>query len=91
MQRTHVNTACKRLLLGHAFEHLGMQAVYLHTSHQNLRSRAAIERLGARLDGVIRNHKRHKDGSLRDTYSYSIIAAEWPAVRDALDARLASR
>ena len=87
-QRTHVNTACKRLLLGHAFDTLGMQAVYFHTSHQNLRSQAAIERLGAKLDGVIRRHKRQRDGSLRDTYSYSIIAEEWPAVRDTLDERL---
>ena len=88
--RTHVNTAGKRLLLGHAFDALGAQSVYFHTSHQNLRSRAAIERLGARLDGILRNHKRHKDGSLRDTFVYSITAAEWPAVRERLDARLAA-
>ena len=88
--RTHVNTAGKRLMLGHAFDDLQMQAVYFHTSHLNLRSRAAIERLGARLDGVLRRHKRHKDGSLRDTWSYSIIADEWPAIRDRLDARLAA-
>lgn len=88
VQRTHVNTACKRLLLGHAFQDLGCQAVYFHTSHINMDSRAAIERLGAKLDGVVRNHKRHKDGSLRDTYFYSITAQEWPAVRLALDARL---
>lgn len=86
-QRSHVNTTCKRLLLAHAFETLGMCAVYLHTSHANLRSQAAIERLGARKDGVIRHHKRHKDGSLRDTVCYSIIATEWPAIRDRLDAR----
>lgn len=89
VQRTHVNSACKRLLLGHAFEALGMHTVYFHTSHLNLRSQAAIERLGARLDGVIRQHKRHKDGSLRDTHAYSIVDTEWPAVRDRLDARLA--
>lgn len=88
VQRTHVNTACKRLLLGHAFDALDAEAVYFHTSHLNLRSRAAIERLGAKLDGVIRRHQRHKDGSLRDTYSYSIVREEWPAIREALDARL---
>src|SRR5690242_19229593 len=60
VQRTHVNSACKRLLLGHAFDPLGMRTVYLHTSHHNLRSQAAIERLGAHKDGVIRQHKRHK-------------------------------
>lgn len=90
VQRTHVNSACKRLLLGHAFETLGMQAVYFHTSHLNLRSQAAIERLGARFDGVLRNHRRHQDGSLRNTFSYSIIAEEWPAIRERLDARLAA-
>jgi RimJ/RimL family protein N-acetyltransferase len=89
-QRTHVNTACKRLLLGHAFETLGMRTVYLHTSHHNLRSQAAIERLGAHRDGVIRQHKRHKDGALRDTVCYSILDAEWAAIRERLDARLAA-
>jgi len=89
VQRTHVNTTCKRLLLGHAFDTLGMRAVYFHTSHLNLASRSAIERLGAKLDGVLRNHKVHKDGSLRDTWSYSILDSEWPAVRDRLEARLA--
>lgn len=89
-QRTHVNTACKRLLLGHAFEALGMRSVYFHTSHLNLRSQAAIERLGARRDGVIRQHKRHKDGSLRDTVCYSILDSEWAAIRARLDARLAA-
>lgn len=90
-QRTHVNTACKRLLLGHAFEALGMHTVYFHTSHLNLRSQAAIERLGARRDGLLRQHKRHKDGSLRDTVVYSILDGEWPAIRERLDARLAAR
>jgi len=88
-QRTHVNTACKRLLLGHAFDALGMRTVYLHTSHHNLRSQAAIERLGAHRDGVIRQHKRHKDGALRDTVCYSILDTEWPAIRERLEARLA--
>ncbi|GAA5007499.1 GNAT family N-acetyltransferase [Pseudoluteimonas lycopersici] len=87
-QRTHVNTACKRLLLGHAFDTVGMRTVYLHTSHHNLRSQAAIERLGAHRDGVIRQHKRHKDGGLRDTVCYSILDVEWPAMRERLEARL---
>ena len=89
VQRSHVNTTCKRLLLGHAFERLGMRTVYFHTSHQNLRSQAAIERLGAKRDGVIRQHRRQKDGSLRDTVCYSILDSEWPAIRERLDARLA--
>ena len=88
--RTHVNTANKRLMLGHAFDALGAASVFFHTSHHNLRSQAAIERLGAHKDGVLRNHKRHKDGSLRDTVTYSIIASEWPAIRDQLDARLSN-
>ncbi len=86
--RTHVNTANKRLMLGHAFDTLAAQSVYFHTSHLNLRSQAAIERLGAQRDGILRAHKRHKDGSLRDTYTYSIIASDWPRVRDGLDAKL---
>ena len=88
--RSHVNTANKRLMLGHAFDTLGAASVFFHTSHRNLRSRAAIERLGATLDGVLRAHKRHKDGSLRDTWTYSITAPEWPAIRARLDARLAA-
>jgi RimJ/RimL family protein N-acetyltransferase len=88
VQRTHVNTACKRLLLGHAFDALGMRTVYLHTSHANLRSQAAIERLGAHRDGVLRQHKRHRDGGLRDTVCYSMLDSEWPAIRDRLDSRL---
>ena len=88
--RTHVNTANKRLMLGHAFDALNAESVYFHTSHQNLRSQAAIERLGAHRDGVLRSHKRHKDGSLRDTVTYSILADEWPAIRERLDARLAN-
>lgn len=87
--RSHVNTAGKRLMLGHAFDTLGAQSVYFHTSHQNLRSQAAIERLGAQRDGILRAHRRHKDGSLRDTHVYSITAPEWPAIRARLDARLA--
>ena len=86
--RSHVNTVNKRLMLGHAFDTLGAQSVFFHTSHLNLRSQAAIERLGAKQDGILRAHRRHKDGSLRDTHTYSITAPEWPAVRARLDARL---
>lgn len=86
--RSHVNTANKRLMLGHAFDTLAAQSVFFHTSHLNLRSQAAIERLGASKDGILRAHRRHKDGSLRDTHTYSITAPEWPAIRQRLDARL---
>jgi RimJ/RimL family protein N-acetyltransferase len=65
-----------------------MRTVYLHTSHANLRSQAAIERLGAHRDGVLRQHKRHRDGGLRDTVCYSMLDSEWPAIRDRLDSRL---
>ena len=88
VQRTAVNTECKLLLLGHAFEALGCIAVEFRTSFLNHQSRRAIERLGARLDGVLRNHTRHADGSLRDTCVYSIIASEWPAVRAHLSFQL---
>ena len=86
--RSHVNTANKRLMLGYAFDTLGAQSVFFHTSHLNRRSQAAIERLGAQRDGILRAHRRHKDGSLRDTVTYSIIADEWPAIRERLHARL---
>ena len=88
--RTHVNTANKRLMLGHAFDTVGAQSVFFHTSHHNLRSQAAIERLGAHRDGILRAHRRHKDGSLRDTVTYSIVAEEWPEIREQLDARLSA-
>ena len=88
-QRTHVNTACKRLLLTHAFESLGCVAVELRTDALNLASQRAIERLGAHRDGVLRQHQRRRDDSLRDTVVYSITAAEWPARRKRLDLRLA--
>lgn len=89
VQRTGLNTEAKRLLLDHAFETLGCAAVGFQTSWFNHASRTAIERLGAKRDGVIRNHLRHADGSLRDTVTYSIIDSEWPAVRRHLDAKLA--
>lgn len=88
-QRTPVNTACKLLLLAHAFEQLGCIAVEFRTHRLNTQSRRAIERLGAQLDGILRCHQRAADGTLRDTAVYSITAAEWPAVRSHLDWQLA--
>ena len=88
-QRTHVNTTCKRLLLAHAFESLGCKVVGLRTDNFNFRSQRAIEALGAKKDGVIRHHARRRDGTVRDTVIYSILAAEWPDVRRHLDLRLA--
>jgi len=87
-QRTHVNSACKLLLMMHAFETIGCQAVALRTDRFNFRSQQAIERLGARRDGVIRHHSMRKDGSPRDTVMYSILAYEWPEVRRNLEQRL---
>ena len=88
-QRTHVNTTCKRLLLGYAFDTLGCQVVGLRTDNFNFRSQRAIEALGAKKDGVIRHHGVRRDGSVRDTVMYSILAAEWPDVRRHLELRLA--
>ena len=89
VQRTGVNTETKLLLLTHAFETLGCISVVFETSWFNQRSRAAIARLGAKQDGVLRNHKRHADGSPRDTVVFSITDSEWPAVKRNLQARLA--
>lgn len=89
VQRTGINTETKLLLLTHAFETLGCISVVFETSWFNHRSRAAIARLGAKQDGVLRNHKRHADGSPRDTVVFSIIDSEWPAVKRNLQARLA--
>jgi RimJ/RimL family protein N-acetyltransferase len=89
-QGTAVNPESKLLLLTHAFETLGCLAVEFRTHWHNRQSRAAIERLGAKLDGVLRNHRRLPDGSLRDTVVYSITDREWPAVRNGLRARLAA-
>lgn len=91
VQRTPLNTECKLMLMTHAFETLGCIAVEYRTSFFNHQSRRAIERLGAKLDGVLRNHSRHSDGSLRDTCVYSIIASEWPAVKTHLSFQLARR
>jgi N-acetyltransferase len=87
-QRTALNTQCKRLLLGHAFEALGCIAVEFRTHRLNTQSRRAIERLGAQLDGVLRAHMVMANGSVRDTAVYSITAAEWPTVRAHLDWQL---
>lgn len=87
-QGTEVNPAMKRLMLAHAFDVCDAIAVSLMTHFHNRQSRAAIERLGARLDGILRNHRIMPDGSLRDTVAYSILPHEWPAVRNGLDARL---
>jgi len=88
VQRTAINSECKLLLLRHAFETLDCIAVEFRTHYFNTQSRRAIERLGAKLDGVLRSHMRLKDGSLRDTCVYSIIASEWPAVRTNLTWRI---
>lgn len=87
-QRTHVNTACKLLLLGHAFETLGCQVVGLRVDNLNARSQAAVAALGAKRDGVLRHFAARLDGSARDVYLYSILAPEWPAVKQRLEARL---
>ena len=81
VQRTPLNTQCKLLLLGHAFETLNCIAVEFRTHRLNTQSRRAIERLGAQLDGILRSHQISPNGSLRDTAVYSITASEWPTVK----------
>ncbi|MGB2440553.1 MAG: GNAT family N-acetyltransferase, partial [Candidatus Puniceispirillaceae bacterium] len=81
VQRTGLNTECKLLLLQHAFEELGCIAVEFRTHFLNHQSRRAIERLGARLDGILRAHCVMENGIIRDTAVYSILPSEWPAVR----------
>jgi N-acetyltransferase len=88
-QRSRVNTACKLLLLGHAFETLGCYVVGLRTDNFNFASQKAIAALGAQKDGVIRHHMARRDGTVRDTVIYSILAAEWPDVKRHLTLRLA--
>ena len=88
---TGVNPAAKLLLLERAFDVLGCIAVELRTHWHNHQSRAAIARLGAKQDGVLRNHSMTEDGVIRDTVVFSILETEWPAVRNGLLARLASR
>lgn len=87
-QRTHVNTACKLLLMTHAFETVACGVVGLRTDGFNFRSQQAIERLGAKKDGVLRHHGVRKDGSPRDTVMYSVLAHEWPDVKRNLELRL---
>jgi RimJ/RimL family protein N-acetyltransferase len=87
-QRSHVNTSCKLLLLTHAFDVLGCRVVGLRTDNFNFASQRAIAALGARLDGVIRHHHARRDGTVRDSVMYSILAAEWPDVRRHLVTRL---
>ncbi len=88
-QRTHVNTACKLLLLGHAFDALGCKVVGLRTDNFNFASQKAIAALGAHKDGVIRHAAARRDGSVRDSVMFSILAAEWPDVKRHLLLRLA--
>jgi RimJ/RimL family protein N-acetyltransferase len=88
VQRSDLNTRCKLLLLGYAFEALGCIAVELRTHFFNRQSRAGIERLGAKLDGILRSHQVAPNGSLRDTCVYSIIAAEWPTAKAHLQFQL---
>jgi len=88
VQRSALNTECKLLLLGHAFERLNCIAVEFRTHSFNQQSRAAIERLGAKLDGILRQHQIAGNGTLRDTCAYSILDREWPAVKAHLTHRL---
>jgi len=88
-QKSHVNTACKLLLLAHAFEALECKVVGLRTDNFNFNSQKAIEALGAKKDGVIRHHWPRRDGTVRDSVMYSIILSEWPDVRRHLELRLA--
>ncbi len=88
-QRTHVNAAAKLLLMGHAFETLGARLVGWRTDNFNFASQRAIERLGARRDGIVRHHAFRRDGSVRDTVMYSMTSGEWPEARAELRSRLA--
>ena len=87
-QRSHVNTTCKLLLFTYGFESLKCKVVGLRTDNFNLRSQRAIEALGAKKDGVIRHHWPRRDGTVRDTVIYSVLAAEWPDVKRHLEFRL---
>ena len=87
-QRTHVNTTCKLLLLEHAFETVGCKVVGLRTDNFNFASQRAIEALGAKKDGVIRHHAARRDGTVRDSVLYSILASEWRDVKRHLELRL---
>lgn len=85
---TDVNPTCKLLLLGHAFEELGAQRVFLKTDGLNARSQAAIRKLGCAYDGTLRHHRLRADGSVRDSAYFSMLADEWPSARARLEARL---
>jgi RimJ/RimL family protein N-acetyltransferase len=87
-QRSHVNSSCKLLLLSHAFDTLGCAVVGLRTDNFNHASQAAIERLGAKKDGVIRHHGLRRDGTVRDTVMYSIVRGEWPEIKSHLHYKL---
>lgn len=88
-QRSHVNTTCKLLLMTHAFETLGCKVVALRTDNFNFASQRAIEALGAKKDGILRHHRIRRDGTVRDSVIYSILAMEWPDVKRHLEFRLA--
>jgi RimJ/RimL family protein N-acetyltransferase len=88
-QRSRINTVCKLLLLEHGFDRLGCRIVGFRTDNFNFTSQRAIEGLGARRDGVIRHHHARRDGTVRDSVMYSILASEWPDVRRHLELRLA--
>lgn len=88
-QRSHVNTTCKLLLMTHAFETLGCNVVALRTDNFNFASQRAIEALGAKKDGILRHHRIRRDGTVRDSVIYSILAMEWPDVKRHLEFRLA--
>jgi len=88
-QRTHVNTSCKLLLFAHAFESVGCKVVGLRTDNFNFASQRAIERLGARKDGIIRHHQARRDGTVRDSVMYSVLDSEWPDIKRHLLLRLA--
>ncbi|THC42125.1 GNAT family N-acetyltransferase [Massilia sp. Mn16-1_5] len=87
-QRSHVNTSCKLLLLSHAFDTLGCAVVGFRTDNFNYASQKAIERLGAKKDGVIRHHGLRRDGTVRDTVMYSIVRGEWPEIKSHLHYQL---
>jgi RimJ/RimL family protein N-acetyltransferase len=91
VQRTAINTEAKLLMLSHAFEVWDVHRVTLKTDVRNARSRAAIERLGAKLDGILRAHQPSSTGGVRDTAYYSIVGDEWPALKERLEARLRVR
>ena len=87
-QKSHVNTTCKLLLLAHAFDTLGCRVVGLRTDNFNFVSQKAIEGIGAKKDGVLRHHQARRDGTVRDSVLYSILASEWPDVKRHLELRL---